>query len=347
MNDYIAFAEYEALESSSLVEIDRPSRPKVMSAAQLSALPVPKREWAWNGWLPLGTASLLGGPPGAGKSLLAQTIAMAASKGIPLFGSATKIMSTMYLTCEDDIGELRRRGESIAASLGSTLNTFNDCYLHSKVGDEHPAICGRGFNKTASYSELDQWMGDLKLQLVFLDVIPDFWEGNEIIRQEVNRFVKGFLGKLAIRHNACIVGLHHPSVSGQASGEGRSGSTAWETSVRSRLYLTGEDKNGIRKLSLKKSNYSDLKHIGLVWEAGSLKLSSEAYSDPKLIDGSRQKLGKDGRELRELLISQGGEMTLDEANTLMGSSRRRDAMRALERRDIIEVVNDIMILLEP
>jgi len=42
-------------------------------------------------------------------------------------------------------------------------------------------------------------MGDLKLQLVFLDVIPDFWEGNEIIRQEVNRFVKGFLVSLCCK----------------------------------------------------------------------------------------------------------------------------------------------------
>lgn len=347
MNDYIDFAEYEALESSSLVEIDRPSRPKVLSAAELSVLPVPEREWVWDCWLPLGTASLLGGPAGAGKSYLAQTIALAVSMGLPLFGANTKMMSTMYLTCEDDEGELKRRGESIAKSLGFSLTDFNDCYLHSKVGDEHPAICGRGFQKTASYTELDQLMGDLKLQLVFLDVIPDFWEGSEIIRQEVNRFVKGFLVSLAIRHNACIVGLHHPSVAGQASGEGRSGSTAWEGSVRSRLYLSGADKNGIRKLSLKKSNYSSLHDIHLVWEAGSLKLSSETYSDPKLIDGSRQKLGKDASELRELLIFHGGEMTLDKANTVMGGGRRRDAMRALERRDIIEVVDGIMILLQP
>lgn len=347
MNEYIDFAEYEALESSPLGEIDRPSRPNVLSAAELFALPVPEREWVWESWLPLGTTSLLGGPAGAGKSYLAQTIALAVSMGLPLFGAETKMMSTMYLTCEDDEGELIRRGKSIATSLGLSLTDFNDCYLYSKVGDEHPAICGRGFKKTASYSELDQLMGDLKLQLVFLDVIPDFWEGNEIVRQEVNRFVKGFLGKLAIRHNACIVGLHHPSVAGQASGEGRSGSTAWEGSVRSRLYLSGADKDGIRKLSLKKSNYSSLHDINLFWEAGSLKLSSETYSDPKLIDGSRQRLGQRGSELRELLISQGGEMTLDEGNKAMGSSTRIDAMKALENRGIIEVVDGVMILLEP
>ena len=87
--------------------------------------------------------------------------------------------------------------------------------------------------------------------------------------------------------------------------------------------------------------------INLVWEAGALTLSSETYSDPKLTDGSRQKLGKRGTELRELLISHGGEMTLDEGNRAMGASTLRDAMLALEKRHIIEVVDGIMILLEP
>ena len=347
MNDYIDFSGYEALERASLGKACRPSRTKLMSAAELSALPVPEREWVWNSWLPLGTASLLGGPAGAGKSYLAQTIAMAVSRGLTLFGAETQMMSTMYLTCEDDAGELKKRGESIAKSLGFSLTEFNDCYLHSKVGDENPAICGRGLKKSDSYYELDQWMGDLKLQLVFLDVIPDFWEGNEIIRQEVNTFVKGFLGSLAKRHNACVVGLHHPSVAGQASGEGRSGSTAWEGSVRSRLYLSGAGKNDIRKLSLKKSNYSSLQDINLVWgEAGALKLSNEAYTDPALIEGGRQVLGKTATELKNFLISNNGEMTIGEVNKEMTASRQRDATKALLKRGIIEVDDGMVILLE-
>lgn len=346
MNDYNAFFEYEALESSLLGEIDRTSRPKVMSAAELSALPVAEREWAWEDLLPLKTASLLGGPPGAGKSLLAQTIAMAASKGIPLFGSTTKLMSTMYLTCEDDIGELQRRGESIAASLGSTLNTFNDCYLHSKVGDENPAICGRGFEKTAGYRELHELMGDLKLQLVFLDVIPDFWEGSEIDRQHVNRFVKGILGSLAEEHKACIVGLHHPSVAGQASGRGTSGSTAWEGSARSRLYLNGADKNGIRKLSVMKNNYAGLQDINLHWVKGALELTEQPYTDPKLKDGGRQKLGKWATKLLELLEASGGEVTTEEIDKAVGGGKKRDAIKALTKRRLVKVDNGIVTLLE-
>jgi len=253
----------------------------------------------------------------------------------------------MYLTCEDDIGELKRRGESIAASLGSTLNTFNDCYLYSKVGDENPAICGRGFEKTAGYRELDELMGDLKLQLVFLDVIPDFWEGSEIDRQHVNRFVKGILGSLAEEHKACVVGLHHPSVAGQASGRGTSGSTAWEGSARSRLYLNGADKNGIRKLSVMKNNYSGLQDINLHWVKGALELTEQPYTDPKLKDGGRQKLGKWATKLLKLLEARGGEVTTDEIGEALGADNKRDAIEALTNRKLIAVDGGIVTLLEP
>ena len=346
MNDYVSFAEYESLEFSSFEQTTSHVDTTLKSAAELSTIEVPERQWAWQDWLPLGTASLLGGPPGAGKSLLAQTICMAASKGLVLYGADTRLMSTLYLTCEDDEGELIRRGQAIAAGFGSTLSTFHDCYLQSWVGLEDPAICGAGFRKTQSYKTLDEWMTECKLQLVFLDVIPDFWHGNEIIRQEVNRFVKGFLGSLAVKHNACIVGLHHPSVSGQASGEGRSGSTAWEGSVRSRLYLTGADENGVRQLSLKKSNYYALTEINLQWDQGALKLSEQNYRNPLLKDGGRQELGKHAKDLIGHLRDHDGEMTVEELKPHFKSSNFYDAKDALLKRNLIQVSDGIVALLD-
>ena len=104
MNDYVSFAEYESSEFSSFEQATSHEEVTLKSAAELSTIEVPERQWAWQDWLPLGTASLLGGPPGAGKSLLAQTICMAASKGLVLYGADTRLMSTLYLTCEDDEG---------------------------------------------------------------------------------------------------------------------------------------------------------------------------------------------------------------------------------------------------
>ncbi|MCH1600894.1 MAG: AAA family ATPase [Pseudomonadales bacterium] len=339
------YLEYVAEREPS--EVRKLDKIELMSAAELCAMPAPEREWAWRDWLPLGTASLLGGPPGAGKSLLAQTIAMAVSKGLPLFGSETQKMSTMYLTCEDDDGELQRRTQSIAASFGLTHHTFDNCFLRSKVGDANPAICDGSFRMTPNYYELDWWMEKHQLQLVFLDVIPDFWNGNEIVRQEVNKFVKGVLVPLAVKHNACIVGLYHPSVFGQTRGKGTSGSTAWEASARSRNYLTEADKNGIRKLSGMKNNYAGLQDIYLRWVNGALELTEQSYTDPDLKDGGRQKLGKWATKLLELLDVNGGEATTDEINKAIGSGNKRDAIDALTARRLIKVDDGIVILLEP
>jgi RecA-family ATPase len=347
MNDYVSFAEYESLEFSSFEQTTSHADTTLKSAAELSTIEVPERQWAWQDWLPLGTASLLGGPPGAGKSLLAQTICMAASKGLVLYGADTRLMSTLYLTCEDDEGELIRRGQAIAAGFGSTLSTFHDCYLQSWVGLEDPAICGAGFRKTQSYKTLDEWMTECKLQLVFLDVIPDFWHGNEIIRQEVNRFVKGFLGSLAVKHNACIIGLHHPSVQGQTSGKGTSGSTAWEGSVRSRLYLKGADENGVRQLSLKKSNYSAPTGIDLKWDQGALRLSEQRYIDPSLKDGGRQPLKGVAKRLHEAICDTDGEMTHAEVKAVLPKSdQRRDAITALKKRGLVSESDGMLILTE-
>jgi hypothetical protein len=70
------------------------------------------------------------------------------------------------------------------------------------------------------------------------------------------------------------MGLYHPSLTGMASGTGTSGSTAWEGSFRSRLYLQ-LDERGTRKLTRPKSNYSktDEEHP-LMWRDGYLFPSS-------------------------------------------------------------------------
>jgi hypothetical protein len=64
-----------------------------------------------------------------------------------------------------------------------------------------------------------------------------FLRGNENDRAQARQFI-GMLRGLAIRHECAVLLLSHPSVAGIASGGGSSGSTAWNNSVRSRLYLS-------------------------------------------------------------------------------------------------------------
>ena len=77
------------------------------------------------------------------------------------------------------------------------------------------------------------------------------------------------------RRLAAVVMLAHPSVAGMASGTGTSGSTGWNNSVRSRLYLRRvlakqyEPNPDARVLSVMKSNYRRAAgEIALTWQNG-------------------------------------------------------------------------------
>jgi hypothetical protein len=106
-----------------------------------------------------------------------------------------------------------------------------------------------------------------------LDNLADVYAGDENHRSAVKHFI-GLLRKLAIRHDCVIVLLAHPSLAGIASGSGLSGSTAWNNSARSRLYLRRDlDSSGhevdkaVRVLETMKANYGPAgATIDLRWE---------------------------------------------------------------------------------
>lgn len=100
-----------------------------------------------------------------------------------------------------------------------------------------------------------------KPKLLVLDTAADLFGGDEIKRNHVRGFIS-MLRKIAIEFDCAIVLLSHPSQSGMASGGGSSGSTAWNNSVRSRLYFVRvmdsdghENDDDVRVLNSKKSNY--------------------------------------------------------------------------------------------
>lgn len=316
----------------------------VTNLAELSESEAKERKWVWDQWIPEAKPLLLGGPPGAGKSYLAQTICMAASEGLELYGWQTNARPTLYLTCEDDIAELNRRAKSIATGLGRLPSAFARCFTVSLEGCTGTSLCDRGGKITEFYTTLDQLMAYYGFGLVVLDLVPDFWDGNEIVRQEVNHFVKSVIASLAVRHQAAVMLLHHPSVQGWNSGSGQSGSTGWEGSVRSRLYLKESDKNEVRQLSLMKSNYSNRKSINLVWKDGALKLTDDNFIDRTLKDGGRQKLGKHATNVREMLKAEGGEAIYSEISQRFGSRETNDGVNALIERGLATRDNGLVFL---
>jgi hypothetical protein len=245
--------------------------------------PIPPREWVLAGWWPSRTVGMLFGAGGIGKTLLMQQFANAVAEGERFLGIDTMKMPVLSVMCEDDADEVKRRQLRINESRGidDFGNGPDNLVLWPRVGSDNVMVTwpsGGQDEPGAFYEALCAKVAEVKGGndeiLVILDTAADMFGGNENERRTVNTFIKTYLGSIVVQHNATVILLAHPSLSGLASGSGMSGSTAWENSVRARAYLARqEDSDDIRILSRKKSNYSDISgnnDIQLIWENGVL-----------------------------------------------------------------------------
>jgi RecA-family ATPase len=144
-----------------------------------------------------------------------------------------------FITAEDSIDELHRRGADIARESRQPLGAYDGVHVAS-FSDEDAimaALTGSGqLVKTSFYDEVVEIVKEIRPVLLVLDTLADIFAGNEIIRAQVRAFIN-MLRKIAIAYKLAVLVLAHPSMAGLASGKGTSGSTAWSNSVRSRLYL--------------------------------------------------------------------------------------------------------------
>lgn len=247
------------------------------SAAALEGLPVSPRQWLVPDLIPARTVTMLGGDGGTGKSLLAQQLACSAVIGRPWLGRTVKPGRALYLSAEDD-DELHRRLADILRAEAATFADLDKLTVRSLAGED--ALLAIPDPKTGVlvptplFSELDERIGDERPGLVALDTLADLHSGQENDRATARQFI-GLLRGLAISHDCAVVLLAYPSLTGMASGSGLSGSTAWNASVRSRLYLErvvqdGDDADPDRRvLRTVKANYGRTGgEIGMTWRDG-------------------------------------------------------------------------------
>lgn len=252
---------------------DMCSRLKPVTASTLAGKPVPERDFLVPELIVGGTVNHLSADGGTGKSLLALQLGVAMVTGGLWLNLLPKQGPVVYLSAEDELDELHRRLDDIARHEGVSLADLQDLHLLPMAGEDAvlaaPEAKTKRMTPTAVLRELELLTGHYKARLVVLDTLADVFGGNEIDRYEVRQFV-GMLRGIAQRHRAAIVIIAHPSLTGIASGTGLSGSTAWNNSVRSRLYLERDEvDNDVRILTTKKANYS---HIGteirMRWQRG-------------------------------------------------------------------------------
>ena len=237
-------------------------------------------DWMVDGAMLRGTVSMLSGDGGVGKSLLAQQLLTAAAVGVDWLGLATKPCAAYGFFCEDDEDELQRRQAKINKHYNCDMGDLERLTYVSRVGQENVLLeFDRRTDKpqpTPLFGQLEQSIRESGAQMVLIDTVADTFGGIEISRVQVRRFITA-LRALAVSIEGCIILTAHPSMQGMVSGRGTSGSTAWNNSVRSRMYLTrdeaadGEDPddNDRRVLRTMKNNQGPGRgKIPLTWDDG-------------------------------------------------------------------------------
>ncbi|QND48104.1 AAA family ATPase [Rhizobium lusitanum] len=241
--------------------------------------PIPARQWYSEGLIPLRQVTILNGDGGVGKSLLALQIAAAGAMSLDTLEMEPWAGRTLYIGAEDEAEEFHRRLADIAKAHGQDLDfLFMFRLLSLADQDALLAVPDRSGNMhpTPLFAKIIEFACEFKPRLIVLDTAADLFGGDEIKRGQVRQFI-AMLRKLAISLDCAVILLAHPSIQGMQTGTGSSGSTAWNNSVRSRLYLTrpdGKDSDpDLRILKTMKANYGTTgNEIKLRWKDGAFVL---------------------------------------------------------------------------
>ena len=301
-----AAAAQLGMSNTATLQVDQRTS-TFFSAAELDGLDVPIRDWLVDGWIPVGNVSSLYGDGGVGKSLVALQLAIGVASDTGWLGNPVEAGKALFISAEDDRAELHRRTHAAAQGAGVDLANLTGLHLRSLAGEDALlALLAREgvLHATALFAEIERYVEELAPRLVVLDTLADLLPGNENDRSQARQFITLLRG-LAIRHECAVMLLAHPSMSGMASGTGAGGNTAWNNSVRARLYLDRvvmndgghrfEPDPDARILRNKKNNYGRTGgEIALRWVDGAFQAeASPAGLDAVASNAHAERIFKD------------------------------------------------------
>jgi RecA-family ATPase len=265
------------------------------SASEWEGKPVPEREWLVPDLVPGKNVTLLSGDGGTGKSLVALQLAVSVAASRAWLGRPVEDGRVIYISAEDDAEELHRRTADIVKAEGLTFRDLSRLTIRSLAGEDALLAVETAVSlaATALMQEIHDAADTAPPKLIVLDTLADLYPANENDRAKVRAFVSMLRG-LSLRHRCAVLLLSHPSLAGMSSGSGASGSTAWNNSVRSRLYLERVVQDGYeadpdkRVLSTKKANYGRTGgQLLMRWQDGAFKAEGERTGLDAMADNAK------------------------------------------------------------
>ncbi|MES2898687.1 MAG: AAA family ATPase [Pseudomonadota bacterium] len=255
----------------------------------------PAPEFVIDQIVPAGVVTLLGANGGTGKSMLALIAAVCVAMGLPFMGRPTRQGHALFYSAEDASGVLRYRLSRICRHLGVDPQEVQEQLTILDLTDTDPALfceVSTGGVKsgapTAAYDKLSRYVEDREVDFLIIDNASDTYDANEIERARVRGFIRS-LAQLVKQRNGAVLLLAHVDKStarGVAAGQGYSGSTAWNNSVRSRLFMS--EKNGGVQMEHEKSNFGPKADpMQLQWTADGVLAAAGAMPE---IDGINQQI---------------------------------------------------------
>lgn len=239
-----------------------------MDWGKLESQTPPERQWAIQDWLGMGYVTLISGPGGSGKTALAQAILSALAVGNDVISSVIKPRVCLMWAGEDDRDELWRRATAICSWLQIPMSALTGKLYVFPMESQDITLVDQVMGKlevTPMLETLREQVGDLKAEYVVLDSVARTFGGNENDRHHVTRFVSSVQYAMSPTNAGCGL-LGHPA---KATDSEFSGSTAWDASVRARLFFgfklpdqkqddeePPDPANQVRYLAKRKTNYS-------------------------------------------------------------------------------------------
>jgi RecA-family ATPase len=324
----------------------------VTSPVTLQGVAIPDRRWVVDNWIPIPLVTGIYGDGGMGKSLLLQMLLTSAALGRPWLGLPIGQRRALAIFCEDPEEELQRRQADINRLYGVDMRDLGNMRWLPRFGMDNLLMefdgASRRGKPTPFYRLVTDLITDFKPEIILVDTVADTFGGNENDRQQARFFVQVGLGSWARMIDGSVLASAHPSRSGLKTGDGDSGSTAWNAAFRSRLYLSAPKQEDAgaeafdtneRTPERRKANYAPRSEIiTLRWQEGIFIVKDPVPGREPI--GTFNRSDFDHRVLREMraMIEQGAELPLNWASPhgFANTIRKRAGFEGYRQRTIIE-----------